>query len=819
MPVTRLPHLALPAFSSNERYQWPPLKIEPAPLPKRDRNAHATKLLSELREAMRIADENRHSPIAVSVGAKEGVHLLFEVEPGFEENINSLEHRKAGIEIVSLQKDEDVTRVTVYVPTGKLGIFERKLRSYADPASDTPKGNPAHVKLISIISEIRLAVLSDLWTDESALLPVEGSYSRFEVWTRAAAPVETFVERAMAVGLSVSERFLVFPDRRVFLVSGTIEQLAASVEVLDEIAELRRAKDTPVFYADLRGPDAREWASDLLDRIRVAEDPAAVCLLDSGVTHGHPLLAPFIDPNAVLVARPEWRLDDVEGHGTMMAGLAVFGDLSEALANQTPITVECVLESVKIYPEHGGVQRDLHGVITRDAVSLVEIVAPTRRRVFALTITAPDEGDHGRPTSWSAEVDTLATAVDGGPKRLFVISAGNNWSREDWHRHPVHLATEEVQDPAQAWNALTVGAFTDKWDIDEDFFEGWQPVAARGDLSPLTTTSCAWSTTWPLKPDIVFEGGNAAMDATRTQSDTIDSLALLTTHSQPETRLFRTTGETSAACALGARFSATLETEHPQLRAETIRALVVHSATWTDVMRKIYGGDSRAAMERLVRHCGMGVPSLDRARWSASNDVTLLVESVIQPYAQAGSTISLNEMHLHRLPWPADVLWDLGEIEVELRVTLSYFVEPNPARRGWARRHRYASHGLRFETQMPEETVDAFRGRVNQLARQADEEQDLMSGSDDRGWDLGARLRTKGSIHCDRWHGPAAKLADREHIAVFPVGGWWKEKPHLKRGNDRVDYSLVISISSRTVDVDLYTPIMTTIAAEIPIVT
>ena len=28
------------------------------------------------------------------------------------------------------------------------------------------------------------------------------------------------------------------------------------------------------------------------------------------------------------------------------------------------------------------------------------------------------------------------------------------------------------------------------------------------------------------------------------------------------------------------------------------------------------------------------------------------------------------------LPWPNDVLADLGETEVQLRVTLSYFVEP-----------------------------------------------------------------------------------------------------------------------------------------------
>ena len=54
-------------------------------------------------------------------------------------------------------------------------------------------------------------------------------------------------------------------------------------------------------------------------------------------------------------------------------------------------------------------------------------------------------------------------------------------------------------------------------------------------------------------------------------------------------------------------------------------------------------------------------------------------------------------MHLHDLPWPRDVLEDLGETPVEMRVTLSYFIEPNPSRRGHRSRYRYESHGLRFD--------------------------------------------------------------------------------------------------------------------------
>jgi hypothetical protein len=38
------------------------------------------------------------------------------------------------------------------------------------------------------------------------------------------------------------------------------------------------------------------------------------------------------------------------------------------------------------------------------------------------------------------------------------------------------------------------------------------PIALEGGLSPFTTTSRTWDAAWPLKPEIVLEGGNAAKD-------------------------------------------------------------------------------------------------------------------------------------------------------------------------------------------------------------------------------------------------------------------------------------------------------------------
>src|SRR5260370_7696716 len=123
-------------------------------------------------------------------------------------------------------------------------------------------------------------------------------------------------------------------------------------------------------------------------------------------------------------------------------------------------------------------------------------------------------------------------------------------------------------------------------------------------------------------------------------------------------------------------------------------------------------GPGQVGRESLLRRYGFGVPSAERALRSAADAVTLVVQDVIHPFANG----RLREMHLHSLPWPTDALHDLGDANVRLRVTLSYFIEPVATRRGWRKRFRYPSHGLRFDIKKPLESVDPFRKRLNNLA-------------------------------------------------------------------------------------------------------
>lgn len=196
----------------------------------------------------------------------------------------------------------------------------------------------------------------------------------------------------------------------------------------------------------------------------------------------------------------------------------------------------------------------------------------------------------------------------------------------------------------------------------------------------------------------------------------------------------------------------------------------------------------------------------------------MLAEEYIHPFTQGkNNTPVLRDMVLHHLPWPVEELAGLGETEVEMRVTLSYFIEPNPSARGVGSRYRYESHGLRFEVKRPHESVGDFRARINRAAR--DEAEGTPVGGGDPQWLLGKQNRHRGSLHADIWRGSAVELAARGMLAVYPSIGWWKTRTPLKRYESVARYALLVSIHAPELGVDLYTPVAAQIDTSVPVTT
>jgi hypothetical protein len=278
---------------------------------------------------------------------------------------------------------------------------------------------------------------------------------------------------------------------------------------------------------------------------------------------------------------------------------------------------------------------------------------------------------------------------------------------------------------------------------------------------------------------------------------------------------------------------------NPQSWPETIRALMVHSAEWTPRMLdrfRQHKGKTKALL--LAREFGYGVPNLDRALASARSDLALVSQATIQPFimptkpGKKGTPINdgapkFNQLHLYKLPWPIHALEALGEKRIELKVTLSYFIEPNPGQIAPKTPARYRSHGLRFDIQNPLESEGEFLARINTLANAEEEagtisvvespdesaidiETDGIAKATDNRWRFGTNSRSSGaagSLHCDVWTGPSAELAARRTLAVYPVSGWWKTRAPKKRYNSQARYAIIMTLKSLDEDVDLHAEI------------
>lgn len=810
------PHFHLEGVGETEDYVSPRTGRSGLP-PARVRAAHANALHQSILSAVVQAQQRIQARDPDIAEGLPGFYLEFDIPAAQSDALDGLENRPKAIELVAVKPstaNDQVINATVYVPEKAADFFKTKIEQYRD--QNTKKGNPKNQNLIARIDDVRLGVVRSLFTDAASLFPQGIAQAWWEVWLRS-GKLGSFTSIAKRLDITVRDSRVSFPERDVVLVLSDVATMARLIENSDAVAELRAAKDTPNFFFEMKPVEQAEWAGDLANRaVTPGEDAPAVCILDSGATRGHVLIAPGLAANDQHAYDDAWGVGDSanwNGHGTRMAGVALYSDLHTALAHGAPVQLTHRLETVKILPPAGQNDPLLYGAITETGILKAENNAPNRRRAICMSVTSDIGLARGRPSSWSSAIDKLCYN-NGANQRLLVLSAGN--IREDIIAadYPDRNDLAECENPTQSWNALVVGAYTEKITITDPTLAGWLPVAPAGDLSPASRTSTVWERQWPIRPDVVFEGGNYAHDAVNPAS-AIDDLQLVTTHYRPNIRAFDTFGDTSAAAALAANFSARVLADHPLFWPETVRALMVHSAEWTPAMRgRFNAAINQTQKTALLRRYGWGVPNIDRALRSAANDATLVIEDSLLPFRNKKGAIKTRDMHVHRLPWPREQLLALGGENVELRVTLSYFVEPNPGERGWTRRHRYSSHSLRFALKRSLETLGQFRQRMNKAAAVEEEAMPPPQEADD--WLLGPGTRDRGSIHSDIWRGSAAELADRDAICVYPVSGWWKEKPKLQRWERSSRYALIVSIRAPETEVDLYAAIESKLQVEIP---
>ena len=828
------PHIPIDAFRETTAYTFPSRNQDRKPL-RGDYAAHAAQLLDQLAAALGDVPLPADDPRISVQGLKSGTIVEITTLPPGEDSRTkavkvptALEFPTQDVVVLRSERNDDRTEsALLFVPDDARTFLQGRISDYGrDPGNQ----RRPDVDRFEVVEEVRAVDTASLFTGDIDLTAPDIVW--WELWVRQPiALADCLVNAAHNANLDVHDDRLIFPDTTVVFLHGTAATVAMfAMRVPGAISEIRRATGTiePFLDRGETGIGQHDWVAELAQRVTTpSPDAPVVCTLDTGVAAAHPLIAPGL--RGAWAYDAAWGVDDHEpngGHGTPLAGLVLYGDLEPLMNDAHPVTLTHGAESMKLLPPHGfpPTKPPSYGVVTQGAVSVVEIEQPDALRSFCIATSATDFSP-SRPSTWSGALDQIAAGAMPGdvdenvpaaehPKRLMVVATGNVSGGMAVNVLP----SQPLEDPSQSWNALSIGGFTRKEQppAPPPILQAAVPANHR---SPFSRGSQSLpDDLTPIKPEVLFEAGNMMSDAAGF-CGWHPSVSLLSTGSDVAAEPLVPFWATSAAAGMAGHFVGRLQAARPDLWPETHRALTVDSAHWPEPIRKKFIGrgahwktGSKAEKQRHLREFGYGVPDIERAILSARNDTTLVAQAEIQPFAIGadGRTGVFNEMHFYDLPWPKTALEQLENEIVTMKVTLSYFIEPNLTGKAATRPDTYRSFGLRFDMKKRTETDARFRSRIS--ASQAKD--GTGTESETSCWLLGPKAIQAGSLHCDLWRGRAIDLAGHDAIAIYPVGGWWKSHVGQKRVTDKARYSLVISVSAPGQDIDLYSEITTLVEAK-----
>jgi hypothetical protein len=830
-----LPHISITRWRESAKYTYPKTRRNHRER-RDDYPAHAQSLLDQLAAALGVVPAAGADDRVAINGLKRGVLVeLDTMTPGERAKatkVPALDFPGQGIAVLKSERMEDRTeKAILFVPDDARGFLNSRLAAYgSENLGNHPRPDVDKFEVIETIQD------ADSRSLLSSQLSEDDPERWWELWLRRSdnqqpdAIANAVIGAINQAGLAVHADRLRFPDTVIVFVRGTSTTvLAMANRVHGAITDIRQAAGNIELLLDQEGGlGQHDLVEHYADRVIAVEDNApVVCILDTGVSAAHPLIAPGLA--GAWAVDENWNVDDhapFGGHGTGMAGLVLHGDLVGPLSDNREVALSHAAESVKFLPPQGfpATEPARWGIITQSAIAVAETERPNVARSFCIA-TSSGHFSPEAPSSWSGALDQICAGSMVGerladvsakdhPKRLVVVATGNmiGGAKAEVLQH------HSLEDPSQSWNALSIGGFTAKVDLSVKE-PHLVPLAGANEKSPFSCGSQLLPPDLtPIKPEVLFEAGNMMVDG----ADNCDwhaAVSLVTTGKDVANEPLTPFWATSAATGMAGNFVGRLNAALPDLWPETYRALTVHSAEWPAPIRSKLIGRGRSwktltkgAKQQLLRDVGYGVPDLTRAIASAKNDVTLFVESAIQPYVASadGRSAVFNEVHFYALPWPRAALEALENASVTMRITLSYFIEPNLTGRASTRPDTYRSFGLRFAMKKRTETANEFRRRLSTFEGEREE-----AGKETDYWLLGPQAVQAGSLHCDLWRGPAIDLARHDLIAIYPVGGWWKSHIGQRRMNDVARYALGISITAPDQDVDLYAEISAEIEARI----
>jgi hypothetical protein len=621
-----------------------------------DKAAHGRQLGDVLRQASQIAK--------AQPGAEDGNLVL---KFSYSGVLDLGKFNKHGVEFIS---QEDKTVCVVFASEQGLAEFSDHLSKLGMPEGEEITYQNLLLALEGIGNWSRED--RESWAIKHLGLPEAATFKLdVELWPLGSehdhertAAVHRFEEWMRHVGIRQIDRI-----NRDSLVLYRLEVTKEQADLLLEHRDVRMVDLPPRTGITYQQMDVS--ITPRIDRIvPPPREATRVCILDSGVNSNHPLLRSAFGEAASYVGG-QGEEDEV-GHGTAVAGIALYGDIEECLAANQWLP-ELILCSGKVMTRGHSPDEAVFDdkTIERSIEKAVEYFAGELGcRIFNLSLgneNVPYDGRHVRGIAYT--LDRLAREYD----ILFVVSAGNfrgtdNVPRADWRaEYPGYLLEPEtaIIDPAPALNVLTVGALASHTANVDEQRHGDREINALSPAAedqPAPFTRHGPSIKGAIKPDLMAHGGNLATPLRRQgqqwRKDSRRLGVLVPNHEFMGATLLKDISGTSFSAPYVTHLAGRLLNAYPHASANLLRALLVNHA---DVPPACWVALPEPMQEHIRTLVGYGKVNTDTLFRSTDDKVILMAEEAIE-----------NDSHqFFELPLPTEFLRSQRATR-RITVTLAY---------------------------------------------------------------------------------------------------------------------------------------------------
>ena len=657
-------HLPLP-----EAARLPTRRTRPGPrTPPRNPRRHGEKLTEELERSVERAQEIR---------IVEGVDpaLVFRVRAAGRVGADAWKRR--GLELLTEGEEWDYV---VLSPGAELPKIGDELSRYA-AAPDEEGASAPLSSFFGVLEEIEPYGPGDrLTSDVAAVRDAEPGTVDIVIWAATTADDASHrVDQVVGVVESLGGT-VVAVDRRPrspvvrALLEGQGVRAIATVPVIEAIQLPALPYVDPSFWRDLTEEDST------VDR----RDAPPIGVLDDAIATGHPLLQDVVTATRAFPAGRAW--EQPGDHGTMVAGLAAYGDFERPLREGKPfVAAGTLIQGRVIEPDPGHMGRYRFPPEQPEHMTLEQAIIALNEdhgvRVFVLCVTEVDAYSGPRVSLLTERLDDLirerdlVVVVPTGNHRVDLATATMENGQHVLNDYPDYALDEQARvcEPATAALATTVGSIARSdgpATLGGKTLLGYKAVAPVDGLSPFSRSGPGAYK--GIKPDLIHYGGNLVLRPTGDIASPEAGTSVVSLTVSDTGRLFGTGVGTSYAAPRVARVAADVLDAYPDASGNLVRALLGLSARVPDPVSDAFGED-------VHRVGGYGIPLAASAVASSASRVVLMGEF----------TLATDTVAIHPLPIPA--AFRSGRAARSIRVALAF--DP-PVRRT---RREYMAGQMRFD--------------------------------------------------------------------------------------------------------------------------